>query len=61
MDGSKLDVYRVHEWFKPEFLTYECCRKCGIVRRADDKNSPCKGPVRVGPRALKAKGPGHAS
>lgn len=34
-----------HIWFKPTFLVYDCCRKCGIVRRADDKNSPCKGKV----------------
>lgn len=36
-----------HDWFVPEFIGYECCRKCGIVRRADDKNKPCKGVVRV--------------
>jgi hypothetical protein len=27
-----------------------CCRDCGFVRRADDQNSPCKGPVGVGIR-----------
>lgn len=25
----------------------QCCRDCGIVRRADDKNNPCKGVVKV--------------
>jgi hypothetical protein len=29
-----------------------CCRDCGLVRRADDQNSPCKGAVSVGPRSL---------
>lgn len=34
-----------HDWFVPKFIGYECCRKCGIVRRADDKNKPCRGRV----------------
>lgn len=38
-----------HDWFKPDFLEYECCRKCGIVRRRDDKNKPCKGVVKLRP------------
>lgn len=37
-----------HHWVERFNLT--CCRDCGIVRRADDKNSQCKGVVRVGPR-----------
>jgi hypothetical protein len=41
-----------HHWIKAFNLT--CCRDCGIVRRADDKNSQCKGSVRVGPRAAPA-------
>jgi hypothetical protein len=32
-----------HEWFRPNFISYDCCRKCGIVRRADGNNKPCKG------------------
>lgn len=36
-----------HDWFKPDFLDYECCRKCGIVKRADGKNKECRGIVRV--------------
>lgn len=40
-----------HDWFKPQFVGYECCRKCGIIRRADDKNKPCKGIVRVALRS----------
>ena len=41
-----------HDWFIPEFIGYECCRKCGVVRRADRKNSTCKGVVKVGLRDL---------
>jgi hypothetical protein len=34
-----------HKWFKPDFMQYEACATCGIVRYADDKNKPCKGPT----------------
>lgn len=47
MDGAEVDIGKLHEWFVPEFIGYECCRKCGIVRRRDDKNNPCRGKVRV--------------
>lgn len=40
-----------HQWFWPKGIRWECCKVCGIVRRADDKNGPCKGPVKIGPRA----------
>jgi len=36
-----------HEWIKPDWLMQEACRFCGIVRRGDDKNKPCGGPVRL--------------
>lgn len=39
-----------HDWFTYGRLNWECCRVCGIVRRKDGNNSPCKGPARVGPR-----------
>lgn len=39
-----------HDWFTYGRLNWECCRACGIVRRKDGQNSPCKGAVRVGPR-----------
>lgn len=41
---------REHDWFTYGRLNWECCRVCGIVRRKDGKNSPCRGPVSVGPR-----------
>lgn len=34
-----------HNWFMPASITLLCCRKCGIVRRQDDLNSPCRGHV----------------
>jgi hypothetical protein len=37
-----------HVWFKRFGLI--CCKQCGIVRRADGKNKPCPGPVRLGIR-----------
>ena len=30
--------------------TMEMCRICGFIRRSDDGNKPCRGPVKVGPR-----------
>lgn len=36
-----------HEWFKADFMKWESCKKCGVVRRADDANSPCKGTIGV--------------
>ena len=38
---------REHDWFRPDFIAYDCCRACGIVRRADGKNKPCRGEVKV--------------
>lgn len=43
-----------HQWH--DWNGLECCRVCGIVRRRDDKNTPCKGPTRVGPRGEAAYG-----
>lgn len=34
-----------HHWIRRYGL--DCCKLCGIVRRADDKNKPCPGKVRV--------------
>ena len=45
-----------HDWFLREWAYSHpdshiyVCRKCGIVRRADDKNKPCPGVVKVGLR-----------
>lgn len=37
-----------HHWVQRFNLI--CCRDCGFVRRADDQNALCKGPVGVGIR-----------
>jgi hypothetical protein len=34
-----------HEWF--DFSGMICCRQCGIVRRRDRMNKPCRGPVGI--------------
>lgn len=34
-----------HKWIKPEWLDWQSCLACGIVRRGDDKNKPCPGKV----------------
>ena len=34
-----------HHWI--EAFNLVCCRDCGIVRRADDQNKPCRGVVGV--------------
>lgn len=39
-----------HDWKFCESYGHICCLKCGIVRRRDGNNSPCKGPVKVGLR-----------
>jgi hypothetical protein len=49
---------RYHRWFVPKGISYECCRACGMVRRADGENddTPCRGKVSVGPRTDKSEG-----
>lgn len=43
---------REHEWFNSGLLSGAMsCRKCGIVKRSKGLNKPCRGHVRVGPRA----------
>lgn len=36
-----------HEWFERFGLT--CCKRCGIVKRRDGQNKPCKGPMQLRP------------
>jgi hypothetical protein len=43
--GGAAVAHNGHEWHERFNLT--CCRKCGLVRRADGTSSPCKGIVRV--------------
>jgi hypothetical protein len=39
-----------HVWTWLDKYMLIACKTCGIVRRWDDKNKPCKGPARVRPR-----------
>ncbi len=47
------EVTNGHHWVTLTFTrsTLVCCRDCGIVRRRDDRNKPCRGIVGVTPRA----------
>lgn len=51
-----MDETRSHDWmpFTASGLLggkdWECCRYCGMIRRGDDTNGPCRGRVKVGPR-----------
>lgn len=42
-----------HEWhfhcntFSRVFDDYQSCKKCGIIRRADNQNKPCKGVCKI--------------
>jgi hypothetical protein len=36
-----------HEWFFPRMIAYHCCRKCGVVKRLDGKNGPCRAAGRI--------------
>jgi len=45
-----IGVSNGHEWINWDWIV--CCRFCGIVRRADDQNAPCKGPARIALREV---------
>lgn len=36
-----------HAWFKFKDDNFDCCARCGIIRRKDDKNKPCPGKVKI--------------
>ena len=38
-----------HDWMKRDQDEYKFCRKCLTVKRADGKNKPCKGVVKMRP------------
>jgi hypothetical protein len=41
---------RIHRWVKHHGDT-ECCTVCGVIRRHDDLNKPCRGPVHIAVRS----------
>lgn len=43
---------REHVWYYPEagcYITVPFCQVCGVVKRKDGKNGPCKGETRLRP------------
>jgi hypothetical protein len=53
-DVTPAKLLAEHDWFeyRPRLT---CCRKCGLVKRADGTNKPCKGWGRL--RELEATRP----
>ena len=45
VDHMWCDYSHKWEWFPN--IKYEACAECGIIKRADGKNGPCKGRVKV--------------
>lgn len=46
--SSKREIFAEsngHRWMLYDNIP--CCKICGIVRRADDKNKACKGPTAI--------------
>lgn len=37
-----------HKWM--EWHGMICCKDCGLLRRPNDDNEPCKGVVKIAPR-----------
>lgn len=50
-----------HAWTIPLWQVWESCSRCGVVRRADDKNKPCPGAVPVVLRAPLAQAVAEAA
>lgn len=36
-----------HEWIKRPQDQWEFCKICSLIKRADGKNKPCNGPVKI--------------
>jgi len=45
-----MDADATHKWWIWRGL--ECCEVCGIIRRTDQNNNPCKGSTRIVCRAF---------
>lgn len=44
-DNELLD--KQHRWKVDASTSWPFCEVCGLVRRADGKNKPCKGPTKM--------------
>ena len=40
-----------HVWGFVDFIEWECCWRCSVIRRRDKQNKPCRGPHGIGLRA----------
>ncbi len=40
-----------HKWTRMAGFEHEFCKVCTMVRRADDRNKPCRGPARLSLRS----------
>lgn len=38
-----------HDWYVPSGYAFPFCRVCGLVKRRDGKNKPCKGQTKLRP------------
>ena len=50
---EEVDGHRWGRFTAPPLLggkDWEICFNCGIIRRIDKKNKPCKGPTKIRPR-----------
>lgn len=53
IDYTVIAMSHGHHWIRAFGMV--CCRDCGMIRRGDDNNKPCRGIVRVGPRDQEKK------
>lgn len=55
------DEQREHKWVRREVLRMTCCSLCGVVKRTDGMNGPCRGPAYPALRsALTQEGEGRS-
>lgn len=47
-----IELNQEHDWHEYDWpkKKFSACKKCGFIKRADGKNKPCKGVVKVGLR-----------
>lgn len=47
---------RPHAWMRRKGYQWDTCARCGVVRRADGQNNPCRSAPRVKPRKESGNG-----
>jgi hypothetical protein len=58
MDAVVIAESNGHHWIN--WHKFVCCRDCGIIRRADDQNKPCRGVISVGLRSSSISSKEHS-